>query len=84
MSRRLEWGLPEAPPPRHPYRDTLVVYGVLAVLIVIVAWLTGGAVGKAAVIAVFFFVVASSWSLYRWRRRLRAEAENRRAQEAEL
>ncbi|HEX4527000.1 MAG TPA: hypothetical protein VH108_09720 [Gaiellaceae bacterium] len=84
MSRRLQWGLPEAPPPRHPYRDTLLVYGVLAVLIVIAAWLTGGAVGKAAVIAVFFFVVASGWSLYRWRRRLRAEADDRRAQEAEL
>ena len=84
MSPRLQWGLPEAPPPRHPYRDTLLVYGVLAVLIVVVAWLTGGAVGKAAVIAVFFFVVASAWSVYRWRRRLCAEADDRRAQEAKL
>ena len=46
-------------------------------LIVLVAWLTGGAVGKAAVIAVFFFVVASAWSIYRWRSRLRAEAAAR-------
>jgi membrane protein implicated in regulation of membrane protease activity len=84
VSRRLQWGLPESPPPRHPYRDTLLVYGVLATLIVVVAWLTGGAVGKAAVIAAFFFVVASAWSVYRWRRRLRAEASDRRAQEAEL
>jgi hypothetical protein len=51
---------------------------------VLVAWLTNGAVGKAAVIAVFFFVVASSWSLYRWRRRLSAEAAAQRAKEAEL
>ncbi len=84
MSRRLQWGLPETPPPKHPYRDTLIVYGALAILIVLVAWLTNGAVGKAAVIAVFFFVVASAWSLYRWRRRLRAEAAARRAKEAEL
>ena len=34
MSRRLQWGLPEAPPPKHPYRDTLIVYGALAILIV--------------------------------------------------
>ena len=84
MSRRLQWGLPELPPPRHPYRDTLVVYAVLAVLIVVVAWATGGAVGKAAVIAAFFFVVASAWSVYRWRRRLRTESGDRHAQEAEL
>jgi len=82
MSKRLQWGLPEAPRPSHPYRDTLIVYGVLALLIVLVAWLTGGAVGKAAVIAAFFFVVASLWSLFRWRSRLRAEA--RRAQEVDL
>jgi membrane protein implicated in regulation of membrane protease activity len=62
----------------------LIVYGGLAILIVVVAWLTNGAVEKAAVIAVFFFVVASAWSLYRWRRRLRAEAAAQRAREAEL
>jgi hypothetical protein len=84
MSRRLQWGLPEPPRPRHPYRDTLIVYGALAILLVLVAWLTGGAVGKAAVIAVFFFVAASAWSLYRWRGRLRAEALERSAKEAEL
>ena len=82
MSKRLQWGLPEAPRPSHPYRDTLIVYGVLALLIVLVAWLTDGAVGKAVVIAAFFFVVASLWSLYRWRTRLRAE--KRRAGEIDL
>jgi hypothetical protein len=80
--RRLSWGLPESPPPKHPYRDSVVLYGVLAVLIVLIAWATGGAVGRAAVIAGFFFVVASSWSLYRWRQRLREEAERLRRGEA--
>jgi membrane protein implicated in regulation of membrane protease activity len=84
MSRRLQWGLPETPRPKHPYRDTLILYGVLAILIVVVAWATGGAVGKAAVIAGFFFVVASVWSVYRWRSRLRAEAKEQRIKEAEL
>ena len=82
MSKRLQWGLPDTPRPSHPYRDTLIVYGVLALLIVLVAWLTDGAVGKAVVIAAFFFVVASLWSLYRWRTRLRAE--KRRASEIDL
>ena len=84
MSPRLQWGLPEAPPPKHPYRDTLLVYGALALSLVLIAWLTGSSVGKAAIIAAFFFVVASLWSGYRWRNRLRAEAEARRAKELDL
>jgi uncharacterized membrane protein len=81
MSRSLSWGRSDQPP-SHPYRDTLLIYGVLAIVIVIVAWLTGGALGQAALIAAAFFVVASSWSAVGWRRRLRAAAEARRAQEA--
>jgi Flp pilus assembly protein TadB len=77
--RRLQWGVPEQPPPKHPYRDTLILYAVFAVLIVVVAWLTGGGVAHAVEIAVLFYVVASAWSLSRWRARLREEAA--RAQE---
>jgi ABC-type bacteriocin/lantibiotic exporter with double-glycine peptidase domain len=80
--RRLRWGVPEPPPPRHPYRDTLIIYAVFAVLIVVVAWLTGGGVGRAAMIAVLFYVIASAWSISRWRVRLREEAE--RAREEQL
>ena len=47
MSKKLEWGgVPELPPPKNPYRDTLLVYGALALVILIVAWLTGGSVGQ--------------------------------------
>jgi membrane protein implicated in regulation of membrane protease activity len=74
--RRLQWGVPEQPPPKHPYRDTLIVYAVFAVLIVVVAWLTGGGVARAAVVAALFYVVASAWSLTRWRTRLRENAEH--------
>jgi membrane protein implicated in regulation of membrane protease activity len=76
--RRLQWGVPEQPPPKHPYRDTLIIYAVFAVLIVIVAWLTGGGVARAALVALLFYVVASAWSLARWRTRLREEAERAR------
>ena len=73
--RRLQWGgVPESPPPKHPYRDTLLVYAGFAVLIVVVAWATGGGVARALVIAAVFYVVASVWSISRWRARLREQA----------
>ncbi len=72
--RRLFWGVPEQPAPKHPYRDTLIVYAVFAVLIVVVAWLTGGGVARAAAVAVLFYVIASVWSVSRWRARLRGES----------
>jgi hypothetical protein len=81
--KRLEWGVPDEPPPKHPYRDSLIMYAVFAVVIVLVAWATGGGVGRAAVIAVLFFVVASAWSLTRWRTRLREEAARGRTGEEE-
>jgi hypothetical protein len=73
--RRLKWGLPETPVPKHPYRDTLIVYASFAVIVVLIAWATGGGVRKAVIIAAIFFVIASAWSISRWRTRLRAEAE---------
>jgi hypothetical protein len=78
--RRLKWGLPESPPPKHPYRDTLFVYAGFAVIVVLVAWATGGAVGTAAVVAIVFFLVASAWNLVRWRATLR-EAARRAAED---
>ena len=77
--RRLSWG--EGPPetlPKRPYRDTVVVNLALACAIVVVAWLTGGDVGYAALIAAAFFAVATAWSFRVWRRKLREE-EARRA-----
>jgi len=50
--RRLRWGMQETPPTKHPYRDTALVYGGLAVLLVLFAWVTGGPVGRAVVIAI--------------------------------
>jgi hypothetical protein len=76
MSQNLKWGgIPEVPPPKNPYRDTLIVYGALSLIIVLVAWLTGGSVGKAIVIAGFFYVVASAWTIWRFRVRARNAAQ---------
>ncbi len=75
--RRLQWGVPESPPPKRPYRDPLLVYGVLAIVIVVVSALTGGSVGRAVLFALGFFVLASAYGLLHHRRRLRREAAER-------
>ena len=78
--RRLQWDLPETPPPKHPYRDTLLVFAGLAVIVVLVAWATGGSVGQAVEVAIVFFVVASAWNVYRWRAKVN-EAARRTAED---
>jgi membrane protein implicated in regulation of membrane protease activity len=64
-----------APPiPKHPYRDTAIAYGVMAGVLVLIAWLTGGDVVRAALVAFVFFVVATCWSWWRFRTRIRDRA----------
>jgi Flp pilus assembly protein TadB len=70
--RRLRWSVPEGSSTRHPYRDTVIVYAGLAVIVVLVALATGGGIVRALVVAAVFFAVASSWAFYRLRRRARA------------
>ena len=61
------------PVPRRPYRDSAILYGVLALAVVGLAAVTGGGLVRAALVALGFFVVANAWSWYRWRARLREE-----------
>jgi hypothetical protein len=82
--QRLRWGMPESPIPKHPYRDTLLVYGFLALLVVFVGWLTGGSIGRAVVAALFVWVAASIWSMARFRQRIQREAARRALDEEEL
>ena len=82
QQRHLRWNLPESPIPKHPYRDTLLVYGFFAVLVVVLAWVTGGNVEKAVVIALVVWVAASLWGMARYRQRIqRAEARRRAAED---
>ena len=55
--------LPRSP---HPFRDSAIIYACLAVLIVVVATLTGGGFAKAVAIAAAFFVGATGWSWWRY------------------
>jgi hypothetical protein len=78
--KRLRWEshTEQRPLPKHPYRDTALVYGGMSIIIVVVAGLTGGDVGKAAVIAALFFVAATLWTWRNWRNRLRVrQADDR-------
>jgi len=58
---------------RHPFRDTVILYAVLAIVIVIVAAFTNGDLARALVGAAGFFVVATAWSWWRFRRRAEQE-----------
>ena len=73
---RLQLASPAAPPSKNPVRDTFLVYGALALIVVLFSWLTGGSIGRGVVVAGLFFVAATTWSLYR--RLMRARAAARR------
>jgi len=64
----------DRPIPEHPYRDAVLVYGVMAVLLIGVAWLTGGDVIRAVIAAGIFFTLATAWSWTRFRRRIKTAA----------
>jgi membrane protein implicated in regulation of membrane protease activity len=61
--------------PRRPYRDSALFHVVLGALLLLVAWLTGGNLVRAVVIAVGYVVIAIAWSWWRFRQRLEREAD---------
>ena len=63
------------PIPDHPYRDTAFVYAGMAVVLVVVAWLTGGHPLRAITAAVIFFALATAWTWWGFRKRIRARDE---------
>ena len=81
------------PLPRRPFRDTALFYGALSIVFVLIVWATGGAllprwdderheVGG-LLIAAGFFLFATGYGWWRFRQRLRLEAEQERAEQAE-
>ncbi len=61
---------PPPPLPKRPYRDSLVMNLVLALVILGLAQLTGGDLGRAIAVAVGYFVLATAYSWWRFRQRL--------------
>jgi membrane protein implicated in regulation of membrane protease activity len=71
--RKLRWSGPDRSLPKRPYRDTAIFYAVLAAVVVVVAAATGGDIVKAVIVALAFFLIATAFSWWRWRERLRAK-----------
>jgi hypothetical protein len=71
--KRLRWDTPRRPVPKHPIRDSALVYLLMAAVIVLISVATGGSVGRAVVVAALFYVAAMAWAVVRWRQRLRDE-----------
>ena len=73
--RRIRWETPARRIPAHPYRDSAVFYAILAGVFVGVTALTGGNVGNSVIIGAALFVVATTYSWWRWRERIREQGE---------
>ena len=65
----------ERPLPKRPYRDSVVLNIILATLIVLISWGTGGELGRAFVFAALYFVIATAWSWWRLRQRFAKEPQ---------
>jgi quinol-cytochrome oxidoreductase complex cytochrome b subunit len=63
------------PVPRHPYRDTVILYGSLAALALVIAALTGVSMVKAVIFTAIAFVGGTIYSCWYWRDRLRERSE---------
>ena len=58
---------------KRQYRDSAILYGALALLVIVVAVITGGNVALAVVLAAAAFVFAMGWTA--WRIRMRGQAD---------
>ena len=56
----------------HPYRDSVIAYGVLGALVVILGYATGTGLLKSFAGGVAAFVLATAWTWWRLRSRERA------------
>jgi hypothetical protein len=61
----------------HPYRNSAIMLGVLALAVVVVAAATGGSLLRAVAIAAAFFVIATAWTWWRVRSKLGADGRRR-------
>jgi hypothetical protein len=71
--KKLRWEARNHTLPKHPYRDSAIIYAALAGLVVVVAAATGGNVVKAVIAAAAAFVAATLYSWWRWREKLRKQ-----------
>ena len=74
----------DLPPPPRAYRGSAILHGLLALVILVIAALTGGGLVRALLVAVAYFVVATAWTWFRFRQReTRAAATERVGRDGE-
>ena len=59
----------DLPAPPRPYRGSAILHAVLALVILVVAAISGGDLVKAVLVAVAYFVIATGWTWFRFRQR---------------
>ena len=59
----------DLPTPHRPYRGSAILHGILSVVILAVAAISGGSPVRALVVAVAYFVIATGWTWFRFRQR---------------
>lgn len=67
--------------PRNPYRGAAIIHACFATIIVLVALLTGGSFLKGLSVAAAYFVLATAYSWFQFRRRIRAQAHSEGSEE---
>jgi hypothetical protein len=71
--RKLRWEMHEPTASKHPYRDSAIIYGILAGLVVVLAAVTGRSIVKGVIAGTVFFAAAMLYSWWRWRDKLRKQ-----------
>lgn len=59
----------DLPPPSRPYRSSAILHAVLALVILVVAALSGGSAERALLVAAGYFLLATGWTWFRLRQR---------------
>jgi hypothetical protein len=59
----------DLPPPTRPYRSSAILHAILALVILVVAAISGGNLLRAIVVGAAYFLVATGWSWFRFRQR---------------
>ena len=76
--KKVRWDEPDRPVPKHPYRDSVIIYAAMAGVLVAVVVATGGSAVRGAIAAVAVFVASTAFSWWRVRVRLRSKADEER------
>ena len=77
--RKSFWGIGLGPDPapaltRHPYRHAAIAHGILSLIIAVLGWATSSHVARTLLMAVGYFILATGWTWWRYRRSEREAA----------